>query len=142
MSYLTYFAETGDGLVKIGQSRNPSRRVKEIRPSVKMIGIVESAVLPEKKAHLLFRQYRSFGEFFRIETHELLQTLLAVGVTLSKPKKIMQKVLIELDDDDGDLLDRLAEEQDRSRSAQARRMLLRAIREATGQTIIKEGEDQ
>ncbi len=72
----------------------------------------------------------------------MLQTLLAVGVTLSKPKKIMQKVLIELDDDDGDLLDRLAEEQDRSRSAQARRMLLRAIREATGQTIIKEGEDQ
>jgi predicted transcriptional regulator len=52
------------------------------------------------------------------------------------------KILIELDDDDGDLLDRLAEEQDRSRSAQARRMLLRAIREATGQTIIKEDEDQ
>ena len=45
------------------------------------------------------------------------------------------KVLIELDDEDGDLLDKLAEEQDRSRSAQARRMLTKAIWEATNKPL-------
>lgn len=40
------------------------------------------------------------------------------------------KVLIEIDDDLGDTLDAMAKEQDRSRSAQARHMLQRAIREA------------
>jgi predicted transcriptional regulator len=45
------------------------------------------------------------------------------------------KILIELDDDDGDLLDKLAEEQDRSRSAQARRMLTKAIWEATNKPL-------
>lgn len=39
------------------------------------------------------------------------------------------KILIELDDDLGETLDALAREQDRSRSAQARHMLQRAIRE-------------
>lgn len=45
------------------------------------------------------------------------------------------KVLIELDAEDGDLLDKLAEEQDRSRSAQARRMLIKAIWEATNRPL-------
>jgi predicted transcriptional regulator len=40
------------------------------------------------------------------------------------------KVLIEIEDDDGELLDALAKEQDRSRSAQARHMLTRAVKEA------------
>ncbi len=41
------------------------------------------------------------------------------------------KILIEIEDEDGELLDALAKEQDRSRSGQARHMLLRAIKEAT-----------
>ena len=45
------------------------------------------------------------------------------------------KILIELDDEDGELLDKLAEEQDRSRSAQARRMLIKAIWEATNKPL-------
>jgi predicted transcriptional regulator len=45
---------------------------------------------------------------------------------------------IEIDDEDGALLDALAQEQDRSRHAQARRMLVRAIREATN----NEGEEE
>lgn len=40
------------------------------------------------------------------------------------------KVLIEIDDDLGGTLDAMAKEQDRSRAAQARHMLQRAIREA------------
>lgn len=40
------------------------------------------------------------------------------------------KILIEIEDADGELLDALAKEQDRSRSAQARHMLLKAIKEA------------
>lgn len=45
---------------------------------------------------------------------------------------------IEIDDEDGALLDALAQEQDRSRHAQARRMLVLAIREATN----NEGEEE
>lgn len=43
------------------------------------------------------------------------------------------KILIEIDDGDGELLDALAKEQDRSRSGQARHLLLKAIKEATGE---------
>jgi predicted transcriptional regulator len=48
------------------------------------------------------------------------------------------KILIEIDDEDGELLDRLAEEQDRSRCAQARRMLTEAIRNAANQPATEE----
>ena len=41
---------------------------------------------------------------------------------------------IEIDDETGGILDSLAQEQDRSRSAQARRLLIRAIRAAANQT--------
>lgn len=37
---------------------------------------------------------------------------------------------IEIDEEDGEALDALAKEQDRSRHAQARRLLVNAIREA------------
>ena len=40
---------------------------------------------------------------------------------------------LEIDDETGEMLDALAKEQDRSRSAQARRMLIRAIREAANE---------
>jgi hypothetical protein len=40
---------------------------------------------------------------------------------------------IEIPDEEGAMLDALAQEQDRSRSAQARRLLIRAIRSAANQ---------
>jgi predicted transcriptional regulator len=40
---------------------------------------------------------------------------------------------IEIPDEEGAMLDALAQEQDRSRSAQARRLLIRAIRAAANQ---------
>ena len=40
---------------------------------------------------------------------------------------------IEIDEETGGMLDALANEQDRSRSAQARRLLIRAIRAAANQ---------
>ena len=43
------------------------------------------------------------------------------------------KVLIDIDDEDGETLDALAAEQDRSRTGQARHMLTKAIREAVEQ---------
>lgn len=48
------------------------------------------------------------------------------------------KVLIEIEDEDGELLDALAKEQDRSRSSQARHMLTRAIRDAATETQTEE----
>lgn len=43
------------------------------------------------------------------------------------------KILIDIDDTDGETLDALAAEQDRSRTGQARHLLLKAIREAVAQ---------
>jgi hypothetical protein len=43
------------------------------------------------------------------------------------------KILIEIEDTDGEMLDALAKEQDRSRSAQARHMLVRALKDAAGE---------
>lgn len=40
---------------------------------------------------------------------------------------------IEIPEEEGEMLDALAQEQDRSRSAQARRLLIRAIRAAANQ---------
>lgn len=49
---------------------------------------------------------------------------------------------LEIDDETGEMLDALAREQDRSRSAQARRLLIRAIREACGQPRIEETQPE
>jgi len=43
------------------------------------------------------------------------------------------KILIDIDDTDGEVLDALAAEQSRSRTGQARHLLLAAIREAVAQ---------
>ena len=46
---------------------------------------------------------------------------------------------IEIPEPEGEMLDALAQEQDRSRSAQARRLLIRAIRAAANE---EDGEEQ
>jgi len=50
----------------------------------------------------------------------------------TKPKQSMI-LNIEIPEEEGEILDALAQEQDRSRSAQARRLLIRAIRAAVNQ---------
>ena len=47
---------------------------------------------------------------------------------------------IEIPEPEGELLDALAQEQDRSRSAQARRLLIRAIRAAANEEAKEEAE--
>ena len=64
---------------------------------------------------------------FKKERRNLKKVLAPVNLRAIMPP---MKVLIDIEDDDGELLDALAKEQDRSRSAQARHMLTRAIREA------------
>lgn len=49
---------------------------------------------------------------------------------------------LEIDDETGEMLDALARDQDRSRSAQARRMLVKAIREASGLDRIEEPQPE
>lgn len=48
------------------------------------------------------------------------------------------KILIDIEDQDGEVLDALAEEQSRSRTGQARYLLVTAIREAVAQAQPKE----
>jgi len=52
------------------------------------------------------------------------------------------KILIDIDDMDGEVLDALAAEQSRSRTGQARHLLLAAIREAVAQPQPQPEEEQ
>lgn len=51
------------------------------------------------------------------------------------------KVLIDIEDHDGEVLDALAAEQDRSRTGQARHLLTRAIREAIAEQFQPEEDE-
>lgn len=60
----------------------------------------------------------------------------SLEISLTIFKRVAQSAMtlnLEIDDETGEMLDALAKEQDRSRSAQARRMLIRAIREAANE---------
>lgn len=135
MKSFTYFAvPTAGGPIKIGRSKNPNVRMKQIRPSVSLFAIVPESDLSEKAAHKLFSDHRVKGEWFDVTEGIILDTLSKCGIspefsTPIQPRSGM-KVLIEIDDDLGGTLDAMAKEQDRSRAAQARHMLQRAIREA------------
>ena len=50
------------------------------------------------------------------------------------------KILIDIEDTDGEVLDALAEEQSRSRTGQARYLLVTAIREAVAQQSKEDAE--
>jgi hypothetical protein len=52
------------------------------------------------------------------------------------------KILIDIEDQDGETLDALAAEQSRSRTGQARHLLLTAIREAVAQPQPQQEETQ
>lgn len=52
------------------------------------------------------------------------------------------KILIDIEDQDGETLDALAAEQSRSRTGQARHLLLKAIREAVADQFQPEEEAQ
>lgn len=52
------------------------------------------------------------------------------------------KILIDIEDQDGETLDALAAEQSRSRTGQARHLLLKAIREAVAQPQPQQEEEQ
>jgi len=52
------------------------------------------------------------------------------------------KILIDIENYDGEVLDTLAAEQNRSRTGQARHLLLKAIREAVAQPQPQPEEEQ
>lgn len=147
MKSFTYFAVPIEGgPIKIGRSKNPNVRMKQIRPTVSLFAVVPESDLSEKAAHELFSDHRVKGEWFDITEGVILDTLSKCGIspefsTPSHPRSGM-KVLIEIDDDLGDTLDAMAKEQDRSRSAQARHMLQRAIRESVESVETPENEPQ
>lgn len=138
MKRFTYFATPANGgPMKIGRSGNPNRRVKQIRPEVSLFAVVPESELSEKEAHTMFAAQRVGGEWFEVTETEVLQALAKGGIFPafsidSKPKTGIL-INLEIDDEEGAMLDALANEQDRSRSAQARRLLIKAIRAAANQ---------
>jgi hypothetical protein len=136
----TYFAwSESDGLMKIGRSYNPVRRMKELSSNPEIVAVVLASDVSEKDAHDQFALSRETGEWFKVSREDVLDFVISQGFEMisieriSSAVKKSRKVLIEIEDTDGELLDALAKEQDRSRSAQARHMLLKAIKEATGE---------
>ena len=77
-----YVAEFSDGHIKIGHSIFPERRLRDIAGGnqSKMLrhwisDRVKSAVKLEHRAHRHFAQYRSGGEFFRVDFDEAVTWL-------------------------------------------------------------------
>lgn len=67
---MLYFATTGN-YVKIGQSDNPTARVRQIQihcpEPVKLAGTMPGTQEDERAVHRLFHEHRVRGEWFRLE---------------------------------------------------------------------------
>lgn len=67
--YDLYFIESSRGLIKIGISKDPSKRLQELNSQtpydLKLLAIIpKGGRVKEKELHEIFHQYRIFGEWF------------------------------------------------------------------------------
>lgn len=63
----TYFARRGLGVIKIGHSRRPDLRLKDLQrqnPTLRLLGAVPSVRQGEAYVHRLFHSARIVGEWF------------------------------------------------------------------------------
>lgn len=61
-----------EGLYKIGKSKNPQNRVKQIRtgnPNVKLVDFSDKVT--EKELHALYKNHRIKGEWFRLDEKQV-----------------------------------------------------------------------
>lgn len=75
-SYVYFLQAEGDGLIKIGRTINPDKRVRELQtlaPSpLKLLALVEGGKDREREIHEMFVDARSHGEWFE-PTPQLLR---------------------------------------------------------------------
>jgi hypothetical protein len=80
----TYFVQPiGGGLIKIGQSTTPQRRMLALQcgspVSLILLGSLDGEIYPEGKLHEMFKGDRSHGEWFR-PSKDLVRFLNANGI--------------------------------------------------------------
>lgn len=71
VGYIYYADSLASGLTKIGFSRDPARRMKELERDcgerMKIIWTAPATMLIEHRAHCELRQYRKYGEWFDLD---------------------------------------------------------------------------
>lgn len=75
MNYTYLMTCTKTGVFKIGKSKNPVNRLKQIKtsnPFIELYGITE---IPEKKFHKKYKEYNIGGEWFEINDVKLKKDL-------------------------------------------------------------------
>lgn len=107
-----YFIRSGDGLLKIGRTSNVEQRFQTIKTScptgAELVGYIQTndQLGLEKKLHDTFADCRKNGEWFDLDTSELLDTYLSFmkeeivkdHVNQSVYKKELAKLLLELNE--------------------------------------------
>lgn len=94
MSEFTYFAkDPATGLVKIGRSQNPSRRVIAMKEKPELFAVVRKEQLSEESAHAIFSDCRKHGEWFAIAPNAVLISLKLRGVEIMSESEVAEKSL-------------------------------------------------
>lgn len=76
----TYFAwSDSSGLMKIGQSVNPLRRMKELPGDPRVVAVIASSAISEADAHKEFAEFRRIGEWFDVTEAEVLEFISSNG---------------------------------------------------------------
>ena len=69
-----YFVQAPNGLFKIGKSKDPKRRLKELQVGspviLKLIRTIKGGIFLENILHIYFKHLRKHGEWFKPD-HEL-----------------------------------------------------------------------
>jgi len=70
LNYLYFFQLADKGYIKIGISKNPFNRLKQIQTNnpykIIFLGVMKNRVGLERKIHKLFNKSRGFGEWFKL----------------------------------------------------------------------------
>ena len=71
MSFVYFIADLEKDVVKIGVSKNPKSRLKQLQTSnsnkLALLGYIEGNFPEEKQLHLYFGKYKKEGEWFSLD---------------------------------------------------------------------------
>jgi hypothetical protein len=143
MKRYTYFASCNKtGLVKIGCSKNPRARVRQLRPIPVLFAAVEDCHLSESDAHEMFSKSRCIKEWFNIDKESVIFALKQLGAPFigddriagMRPARVdgrevngMRKVLVSLTESEYQALREQSKREGRPVSRQACMMILREL---------------
>lgn len=120
MTSFVYFAQDEDGLIKIGTSEMPLRRVKQLRllrkQRIELLGCLKGGFEEEHALHLRFAAHRVAGEWFK--PHSDVLSLVADLEPEEQPEEVF--LTIRVPESLHGFFAKLATAQDRTLAAEIR----------------------